>query len=422
MRKLILTLTAFVIVLTLSGIAHAQGEGNTIMLKFAGAPSGPCSFIMLGLNTVGNNLSICPSGTWVLVSGGGSGTVSNCTGAGNAFYSGAGTTVSCDTSITDSGTGQFTFTQGTITTSQPFISHTVTWNAGAVVFADLTQNITCTAAATTSNALGLGTGGTQWIFRYAAANCGQPQIVVPNSVAAQPAIAASGTSTGYHVSGNTLSLVRNGVSVFGIGGTSGSAAANNLSIGFASGAPDATAMVLGMSAMGGNAASSNPGFAFGTGAAGNEGALIRWNTCKPTSNITLSTSATTICTWSLPNVALTWSWECNGIYSITAGTTPTFSLGMNASQTPTSETGSAQIDTNGSGSSLVATNATATSASSGNQNILTGASVTTVTNAQFTTYGTLQPSATAGTFAITGTLGGTTPAGTVNVGTSCTLY
>ena len=37
--------------------------------------------------------------------GGGSGTVGTCGGPGNAYYSGAGTTVACDTSVTDNGSG-----------------------------------------------------------------------------------------------------------------------------------------------------------------------------------------------------------------------------------------------------------------------------------------------------------------------------
>lgn len=35
----------------------------------------------------------------------GSGTVGSCAGAGNAYYAGAGTTIACDTSVTDNGTG-----------------------------------------------------------------------------------------------------------------------------------------------------------------------------------------------------------------------------------------------------------------------------------------------------------------------------
>lgn len=159
-------------------------------------------------------------------------------------------------------------------------------------------------------------------------------------------------------------------------------------------------------------------WAMGNGTAADETGLLRWNTCKITTAVTLSTSATTICSWSLPAVAKTWSWQCSGIYSLTAGTTPTFILGMNPSQAPTSETGSASILSTLTGTS---TQATVTATASGNTNILTGAT-NTQANAQFTTFGTIQASATAGTFAITGTMGGTTPAGTVNVGTTCQLY
>lgn len=156
------------------------------------------------------------------------------------------------------------------------------------------------------------------------------------------------------------------------------------------------------------------------GTQGTEGGLIRLglNSCRVTSAVTLSTAATTICTWSLPALAKTWAWQCSGTYSITAGTTPAFGLGMNASQTPT-ETGNASINTTLSGTS---TQGSATATTSGNQSILTGGTLTTITSAPWSSSGTIQASATAGTFAITGILTGTTPAGTVNVGSTCYLY
>jgi hypothetical protein len=162
--------------------------------------------------------------------------------------------------------------------------------------------------------------------------------------------------------------------------------------------------------------------AIGNGGAGDESGLIRWNTCKPTSNITLSTSPTDVCSFSLPAVAKTWSWQCQGIYSITAGTSPTFSIGMNASQAPTSETGSAVLASTSSGATVTESSGTTTATAAGNQNIATTPAVTTITNGVWSSFGTIQASATAGTFAITATLGGTTPAGTVNVGTTCMLY
>ena len=92
---------------------------------------------------------------------------------------------------------------------------------------------------------------------------------------------------------------------------------------------------------------------------------------------------------------------------------------MNASQAPTSETGSATIESTLTGTE---TQATVTSTSTGQVILLTGAT-NTQANAQFSTFGTVQASATAGTFAITAYYGGTgSPAGTVNVGTVCNLF
>lgn len=147
--------------------------------------------------------------------------------------------------------------------------------------------------------------------------------------------------------------------------------------------------------------------------------------CKITSAVTLSTASTTICSWNLPNSAQTWAWQCSGTYSITSGTTPDFGLGMNASQAPTSETGNALISSvSGSVSAAqVFTGDSATSTSSGNQSIYTStATITTVALAPWISSGTVQASATAGTFAITGIMTGTLPAGTVNVGSTCQLY
>jgi hypothetical protein len=45
---------------------------------------------------------------------------------------------------------QFLITQGTITTSKPFISQTATWNAGGVTFTNLFSNVTDTASAAAS--------------------------------------------------------------------------------------------------------------------------------------------------------------------------------------------------------------------------------------------------------------------------------
>ena len=166
--------------------------------------------------------------------------------------------------------------------------------------------------------------------------------------------------------------------------------------------------------------------ALGTGAAANEAGLLRWaGPCKITAAVALTVGggSTTVCSWTLPTGAKTWGWNCSGTYNISAGTTPTFGLGMNASQTPTSETGNASIDSvSGGGTSQVSTANSVTATASGNQSILTGAVVTTVTNTPWSSSGTIQASATTGTFAITAIVVGTSAVGQVNPGSVCELY
>lgn len=127
---------------------------------------------------------------------GGSGTVSNAAAAGNAYYAGAGTTVQADTALVDNGDGTQAATQGTITTSHPLMSHTVTWNAGGVAFTNWLSNITCTAAATASIAAGLGVGGTTWQFKFNGANCASPQLILPNGTNSAPSISFANGPTG----------------------------------------------------------------------------------------------------------------------------------------------------------------------------------------------------------------------------------
>lgn len=102
---------------------------------------------------------------------------------------------------------------------------------------------------------------------------------------------------------------------------------------------------------------------------------------------------------------------------MTAGTLPTLSLGMNASQAPTNETGYALIGTSNVGAFV---SGTATSAAAGAVNILQGGTVTNNTFQAFT-FGTIVGSATAGTFTITATLSGSGAAGTIPAGGVCML-
>jgi hypothetical protein len=166
--------------------------------------------------------------------------------------------------------------------------------------------------------------------------------------------------------------------------------------------------------------------AVGNAAQGDETGLVRaGNPCRVTSVVNLTTAggATNICSWSLPAVAKTWAWQCQGTYGVTSGTTPAVVIGMNASQIPTSETGSGVIATVSAGATIVESNGTATSTSAGDVTLVTtGGAITTITNGLWSSFGTIQASATAGTFAIRGTITGTTAVGTINVGTTCLFY
>jgi len=135
--------------------------------------------------------------------GGGSGTVGNCAAAGNTFYAGSGTTTSCDTKIVDN-TGTLNFTQGSIATSQPWINHTATWNAGAVAFSNIFSNITCTAAAAASKAFDIQVGSVSiFSIGFSATNCGGPVFIIPDGAVATASLRFASDTAG-------MGLYRNG--------------------------------------------------------------------------------------------------------------------------------------------------------------------------------------------------------------------
>lgn len=61
-------------------------------------------------------------------------------------------------------TSALTATQGTITSSTPFISHTATWNSGATVFDNIVSSVTDTASHVNSTLLRLAVGGTNRFY------------------------------------------------------------------------------------------------------------------------------------------------------------------------------------------------------------------------------------------------------------------
>src|SRR6266436_8388461 len=182
-----------------SASAFAQFGSNTARRIFSGtaAPQATCNAgpvdVYVRTGGVSAGLYLCLStNTWTgPLSAGGGGTINANNGSAGAgvFYPAAAgsTTVGPLSGLTYDSVGDATLAQGTITTSNPFYQHTVTWNAGGVAFTNWISNITCTAAATGSFALKLGVGGTDWQFKYTSANCATPQLLGPDGASSTPA-------------------------------------------------------------------------------------------------------------------------------------------------------------------------------------------------------------------------------------------
>jgi hypothetical protein len=142
------------------------------------------------------------------------------------------------------------------------------------------------------------------------------------------------------------------------------------------------------------------------------------NTCTfalTTGTFTLALSPVSLCTWTLPNAAVTWYWTCTMGWSNVAGTTPTFAEGVKWAQAPSSAFQMANILTTNTGTSTQLTTATTT-----NANILaTGTVTNSATLFQATMSGKFTSSATSGTFSPTVSLTGTSATGTAVGG--CTI-
>jgi hypothetical protein len=145
------------------------------------------------------------------------------------------------------------------------------------------------------------------------------------------------------------------------------------------------------------------------------------NGCKITSTgvaMTVSGTAYTICSWTLPNTAATWTWQCSGTYTTTTSS-DTFALGYTASQAPSAAVGNGII---WSAASTQTYGSVSSTTSTANQTIMTGVSVSSVTSIPWSSSGYVTASATSGTFVLTGMLTGSSPSGHVNAGSTCTLY
>lgn len=128
--------------------------------------------------------------------GGGGGTITSC-GPGIATYNANGTTITCDPAIVDTN-GTLNISQGAITTSQPFLNHTATWNAGAVAFNNWVTNLTCTAAAAASKMFDYQIASTsQFSIGFAAANCAGPRLNLPDGSSTQASLGFGSEAAGF---------------------------------------------------------------------------------------------------------------------------------------------------------------------------------------------------------------------------------
>ena len=137
--------------------------------------------------------------------------------------------------------------------------------------------------------------------------------------------------------------------------------------------------------------------------------------CKIAAPVTLSTT-TTICTWTLPNAATTFSYQCQGTYSTSAAAI-TLLLGTQFAQAPSAGANNAIIWSAAS----VQTFGTATNTGTTAVPTMTGAAVSSGTNIPWQASGTFTSSATSGTFVIYGTASTATDV-TIATGSSCNLF
>lgn len=169
------------------------------------------------------------------------------------------------------------------------------------------------------------------------------------------------------------------------------------------------------------------GFAFtvaGTGtteaaitSAGSSTGLILPNNLQnfsfTTSTFTTALSPVNMAQWPLPNSAKAIGWDCYGVWSLNAGTTPTIAWGVSWGQAPSIAEQHGTLDTTNP-STASPTEVKAGTTTTTNANFLTSGTITnSATQFQFELHGAFTSSATSGTFTVTATETGTGGTGTL---------
>lgn len=353
MKRLLALLTF----LALATLVAGQG-GNTVTIRFPGAPSGNCSLFMYAVNNATGEFYDCLAGSWNLVTGGGgggSGTVSpnNGTAGAGAYYPAAAgsTTVDDLSGLTYDSVGNATLAQGTITASTPWFSHTGTWNAAGVVFTGFLSNTTTTARANASRLFDWQVGGTtQFALQYSSTAPGEYQLIMPTLAAlgAPSVIAAASPTSGIGFSTNDVSVIRQSSRIIILNATTGPLVGSGRSFGFSSNADPSSAVQdtgIGRSAAGvvsadttaagnglgafiatayqtkancsANGTAANPSVVTCTAAASG---TVSCDVASSAGTCTINTTAVT----ANSNILVTFTAAANTRLSVTCNTSPTF--------------------------------------------------------------------------------------------------
>lgn len=107
-----------------------------------------------------------------------------------AIWTGTSTLSSNAGFLWDNTNLKLTVNQGTLTTSQPFLNHTATWNAGGVTFTNLLMNVTDTASAAGSLFADYQVGGTS---KYALGKTGGVTQALGTITASTPRLSETAT-------------------------------------------------------------------------------------------------------------------------------------------------------------------------------------------------------------------------------------
>jgi hypothetical protein len=233
---------------------------------------------------------------------------------------------------------------------------------------------------------------------------------LPNGAATTPALVfANSTTNGLYSNAST-------VDCFAFGGTD-SDCMGGATVGIKISSTGAYGFTQGSSASG------TLGQSIGVAGSGateviNPSTFLLLPQCKITSAITIgsTSSPVTICSFTLPNSAQTWAYQCTGTYQ-TSTSAITLTLGTEFSHAPTVSNHNAQIWSAATSTFAGPITNTGTTAVT----TLTGAAPASSTSVPWSASGSFTGNATSGTFILYG-LASTASDAQINAGSTCQIY